>query len=356
MSVLFSPLQLRELTFANRVFLSPMCQYSSVDGLAQEWHRIHYGSRAVGGVALVMVEATAVTPEGRITPADMGLWSDAHAEALAPVARHAQERGAVPGIQLAHAGRKGSCAVPWKGGEPLSAAEGGWTTIAPSALPFQPGHPHVPKELTADEIRAHVSLFRSAARRALAAGFQVVEVHGAHGYLLHEFLSPLANQRRDDYGGSWENRIRFPVEVARAVREGWPQKWPVFFRLSATDWAEGGWDLSQSVRLAQALKASGVDLVDCSSGGLVPHGVPPADGPGFQVPFAAAIRKEAGVPTGAVGRITEPVQAEQIVANGLADAVSLARELLREPYWPLHAARKLAADIPWPSQYLRAKL
>ncbi|MBI4955594.1 MAG: NADH:flavin oxidoreductase/NADH oxidase [Myxococcales bacterium] len=353
MSKLFSPLRLRETTFRNRIFVSPMCQYSCVDGLATRWHLVHLGSRAVGGAAAVLAEASAVCPEGRISPGDLGLWSDAHAEALAETAAFVREQGAVPGIQLAHAGRKASTAAPWDGGAPVPKEAGGWEPVAPSAVAFAPGHP-TPRALDAAEIDAVVAYFVAAARRALAIGFELVELHMAHGYLLHEFLSPLSNQRDDDYGGSFANRTRLPLRVARAVREAWPARLPLFVRLSATDWVEGGWDLAQTIELAKAFRGLGVDLVDCSSGGLAPHATVPA-GPGFQVPFAEAVRLEAGIPTGAVGLITQPKQAEEIVATGRADAVLLARELLRHPYWPLHAAEVLGADIDWPKQYLRAR-
>ncbi len=353
MSRLFSLLQLRTLTFRNRIFVSPMCQYSSLDGYPSDWHLVHLGSRAVGGAGLVMVEATAVSPEGRISPDDSGIWSDAHAEAFAPIARFIREQGAAAGIQLAHAGRKASTDRPWQGGGPLGPDQRGWQPIAPSPLPFAHGHP-VPREATAADLEAVRSQFEAAARRARAAGFQVIEVHLAHGYLLHEFLSPLSNLRKDEYGGGLENRMRFPLSITRAVRDIWPQDLPVFVRISATDWAEGGWDLEQSVELCRRLKEQGIDLIDCSSGGLVPDAVIPA-GPGFQTPFAAAIRKEAGIATGTVGFITDPAQAEQIVATGLADVVFLARAMLRNPYWPLEAAKALKVDIPWPVQYLRAK-
>jgi 2,4-dienoyl-CoA reductase-like NADH-dependent reductase (Old Yellow Enzyme family) len=352
-AALFSPLRLRELEFRNRIFVSPMCQYSSLDGLPTDWHLVHYGSRAVGGAALVMVEATAVAPEGRISPADSGIWSDEHATAFERIARFIREQGAVAAIQLAHAGRKASVDVPWRGGKPLAPGEGGWQPLAPSAVPFGPGV-QPPHALSAEEIETVVAQFAAAARRALAAGFQVVEVHMAHGYLLHEFLSPLSNRRGDEYGGSLDSRLRLPLRVAKAVRDLWPAKLPVFARISATDWVEGGWDLAQSIELSRRLKDAGIDLVDCSSGALVPEAKMPA-GPGFQVPFAAAIRREAGIATGAVGYITEPCQAEQIVATGEADAVLLAREMLRDPYWPLRAARHLGVSGSWPNQYLRAK-
>ncbi len=353
MSRLFSPLQLRTVTFRNRIFVSPMCQYSSRDGFPTHWHLVHLGSRAVGGAGLVMVEATAVSPEGRVSPDDSGIWSDAHAEAFAPIARFIREQGAVAGMQLAHAGRKASTDRPWQGGGPLGPDRRGWQPVAPSSLPFASGHP-VPREMAEEDLEAVRGRFEAAARRALASGFQVVEVHLAHGYLLHEFLSPLTNRRQDAYGGPLENRMRFPLSVTRAVRDVWPRDLPVFVRISATDWVEGGWDLEQSVELCRRLREQGIDLVDCSSGGLVHDAVVPA-GPGYQTPFAAAIRRDAGIATGAVGLITEPFQAEQIVSTGIADAVSLARQMLRNPYWPLEAAKALKADIPWPVQYLRAK-
>jgi 2,4-dienoyl-CoA reductase-like NADH-dependent reductase (Old Yellow Enzyme family) len=353
MSRLFSPLTLRGTTFRNRVFVSPMCQYSSREGFPSEWHLVHLGSRAIGGAGLVLTEATAVVPEGRISPDDAGLWSDAHAAAYAPIARFVREQGAIPGIQLAHAGRKASTAAPWRGGKPVAAADGGWRPVAPSPLPFTAGYPE-PRELAADEIAGLVVAFVTAARRAREAGFEVVELHMAHGYLLHEFLSPLTNRRSDRYGGSLEGRMRLPLEVARAVREEWPRDRPLFVRISATDWVEGGWDIEQSVALAGALREAGCDLVDCSSGGLVP-GVRVPVTPGYQVPFATAIRERTGVPTGAVGLITEPAQAEAIVAGGQADVVLLARELLRDPYWPLRAARALGVRVDWPVQYERAR-
>ncbi len=353
MSVLFSPLRLRGLELRNRVAMSPMCQYSSRDGFPNDWHAVHLGSRAVGGVGLVVTEATAVSPEGRISPGDAGIWSDAHADAWAPVARLVKERGAAVAMQLAHAGRKASTHVPWQGGREVPEREGGWPVVAPSALRFADGYPS-PRALTEAGIRGVVDDFASAARRALRAGFDCVEIHAAHGYLLHEFLSPLSNQRGDAYGGPLENRMRLSLQVARAVRDVWPADRPLLVRISASDWAEGGWDLEQSVELCRALRAAGVDLVDCSSGGLVAHAtLTPA--PGYQVPFAAAIRARAGIATGAVGLITEPAQAEAIVAEGRADVVLLARALLRDPYWPLHAAHALGVDPPWPVQYLRAK-
>ncbi len=353
MSVLFSPLTVRGVTFRNRVFVSPMCQYSSRDGMPTDWHLVHLGSRAVGGAALVMVEATAVSPEGRISPADSGLWSAAHARAFRQIAAFISERGSLPGVQLAHAGRKASTRVPWVGGGPLPAGEGGWLPLAPSAAAFADGYP-VPREMTAADLEAVRGQFVAAARLAAEAGFAVIELHMAHGYLLHEFLSPLANRRSDRYGGERDNRMRFPLEVARDVRAAWPAELPMLVRVSATDWVEGGWSLADTVELARRLREIGVDLVDCSSGGVVASARIPF-GPGYQTPFAATVRREAGVATGAVGMITRPEQAEQIVATGQADAVLLAREMLRDPYWPLHAAQALGAEAPWPDQYLRAR-
>jgi 2,4-dienoyl-CoA reductase-like NADH-dependent reductase (Old Yellow Enzyme family) len=353
-SRLFSSLKLRDLTFRNRIFVSPMCQYSSRDGLPTDWHLVHLGSRAVGGAGLVMVEATAVNAQGRISPDDSGIWSDAHAAALAPIARFVREQGAVAGIQLAHAGRKASTDLPWLGGGPLAPEHRGWQPIAPSPIPFAPGNP-VPREATAEDLETIHAQFVDGARRAHTAGFQVIEIHMAHGYLLHEFLSPLTNHRRDQYGGSLENRMRYPLNIVRAVRDVWPGGLPVFVRISATDWVDGGWDLPQCMELCRNLKSMGIDLIDCSGGGTVPHTVIPT-GPGFMTPFATAIRQEVKIATGAVGFITNPVQAEQIIATGLADAVILAREMLRKPYWPLEAARILGVDLPWPVQYQRAKM
>ena len=351
MSNLFSSFSLRGLEFRNRVFVSPMCQYSSRDGLPNDWHMVHLGSRAVGGAALVCVEATGVSPEGRISPGDTGLWSEEHTNAFAPIAFFIKSQGARAAIQLAHAGRKASTDVPWRGGKHLSEEQGGWQTLAPSAVPF--GNWPAPREMTRDDIETVVLQFAAAARRASDAGFEVVELHMAHGYLLHEFLSPLSNRREDEFGGSLENRARFPLQVAEAVRAVWPDGLPLFARISATDWVEGGWDIEQSVQLSRWLKERGVDLIDCSSGGLVPGARIPV-APGYQVGFAERIRKEAAVATGAVGLITEPEQAEEIVATGQADVVFLARAELRDPYWPLHAAKQLGAEAPWPVQYGRA--
>ncbi|HEX7124251.1 MAG TPA: NADH:flavin oxidoreductase/NADH oxidase [Thermodesulfobacteriota bacterium] len=352
MSRLFSPFRLRGIEFKHRVFVSPMCQYSSEDGMPTDWHLVHLGSRAVGGAALVMVEATAVSPEGRISPDDSGLWSDRHAEAFRRITTFLKAHGAVPAVQLAHAGRKASTDAPWRGGKPLAPTERGWQPVAPSAVPFGEGYPE-PRELTRGDIDGVVAQFVDAARRALAAGFEVIELHMAHGYLLHSFLSPLANRRTDEYGGSLENRMRAPLAVAAAVRQAWPADRPLFVRISATDWVDGGFTLTEAVEVSKRLAGLGVDLIDCSSGGAVPWAKVPM-GPGYQVPFAAAIRREAEVPTGAVGLITAPEQAEQIVATGQADAVFLGRELLRNPYWPLHASRALGAPLVFPPQYLRA--
>ena len=354
MSVLFSPLKLREVVFRNRIFVSPMCQYSSRDGFPTDWHLVHLGSRAVGGAGLVMMEATAVAPWGRITPSDSGLWSEDLAEAFSSLTRFLKDQGAVPGVQIAHAGRKASTDLPWRGGGPLGEEDGGWLPVAPSSVPFGPGHP-TPREMTEADIRSLVERFANAACFARTAGFEVVEIHMSHGYLLQQFLSPLSNRREDAYGGSLENRMRFPLEVVGAVRAAWPAHLPLFVRINATDWAEGGFDVPQALRLAAELKRAGVDLIDCSSGGTVPDAKIPA-GPGFQAPFAAAIRREIGIATGAVGLITSPAQAETIVGTGMADAVLLGREMLRDPYWPLRAARALGVEVDyWPPQYLRAR-
>jgi len=353
MKTLFSTIKLREKVFRNRIFVSPMCQYSSENGIPGDWHLVHLGSRAVGGAALVMVEATAVSSKGRISTGDSGIWSDEHGQAFKRITAFIKEQGAVPAIQLAHAGRKASTDVPWRGGKPLSERNGGWEPVAPSAIPFDRDYP-LPAALKQDQIETLVSLFAEAAQRSLDAGFEALELHMAHGYLLHEFLSPISNQRQDDFGGTLNNRARFPLKVVRAVRAVWPEHLPLFVRISCTDWVEGGWDLVQSIEFCRMLKKTGVDLIDCSSGALVPDAVIPA-GPGFQVPFASSIREEVGIATGAVGFITSPVQAEQITATGQADVILLAREMLRRPYWPLYAARCLGVDVPWPKQYERAK-
>ncbi len=349
---LFSELKIRGLTLRNRIAVSPMCQYSCADGFATDWHLVHLGSRAVGGAALVIAEATAVSPEGRISPSDLGIWKDAHIEPLARMARFIREQGAVPGIQIAHAGRKGSVRAPWEGGGAVPASQGGWTPVAPSALGFDESYA-VPEALSAGKIAGIVTAFGEAARRAWQAGFQVVEIHAAHGYLIHEFLSPLTNRRTDSYGGPLENRMRFAREVVSAVRRAWPEEYPLFVRISATDWVEGGWDIGQSVALVREIAPLGVDLIDCSSGGTVPGAKIPA-GPGYQIPFAEEIRHKTGILTGAVGLITQARQADAIVSEGKADLVLMAREFLRRPYWPLEAAAELGHAIAWPAQYLRA--
>jgi 2,4-dienoyl-CoA reductase-like NADH-dependent reductase (Old Yellow Enzyme family) len=351
---LFTPIQLRELTLPNRIFVSPMCQYSSEDGFATDWHLVHLGSRAVGGAGLVMMEATAITPEGRISPQDNGLWKDEHIAKLKQITAFAHSQGARIGVQLAHAGRKASMSRPWDGPEhTVSVADGGWPddVWAPSAVRFGEKYP-VPKALDKPGIARVIEAFKAAALRAEAAGFDVIEIHAAHGYLLHEFYSPLSNQRTDEYGGCFENRIRLVLDVVDAVRRAWPKSKPLFVRISATDWTDGGWNVEQSVALAKLLKALGVDLLDCSSGGNVLAAIPV--GPGYQTEFSAQIRRETGIATGAVGMITGAEQADHIVRTGQADAVSLAREMLRDPYWPLHAAEKLGQKVAWPPQYLRA--
>ncbi|MEO5693346.1 MAG: NADH:flavin oxidoreductase/NADH oxidase [Usitatibacter sp.] len=353
MSKLFSPLQLRTVTFPNRVFVSPMCQYSSENGMPNEWHMVHLGSRAIGGAGFVCIEASGVTPEGRITPWDAGIWSPQHAQAWKPIADFIRAHGSVPGIQLAHAGRKASCSKPWEGGKSLTPQQGAWQTLGPSAVAF--GDYAVPRAMTGKDIETTIADFVAGARHALAAGFDVVEVHGAHGYLLHSFCSPLSNVRTDKWGGSLENRMRFPLEVSRAVRGAWPADKPVFYRISASDWAEGGWDLAQSIELCKQLKALGIDLIDCSSGGNIAT-QKIALGPGYQVPFSDAIRREAGIPTAAVGLISEPVQAEEIISLGRADAICLARALLRDPYWPRHAAKALKVELELPNQYKRSDI
>lgn len=352
--LLFSKLKLRELEFKNRIFIAPMCQYSCEDGMPNDWHLVHLGSRAVGGAGCIIQEATAISPEGRISPADAGIWNYEQAQAYQQITRFLKDQGAVPAIQLAHAGRKASTAAPWAGGYAIDEPDGGWRPLlAPSAIPFDLESP-VPQEMSLEEIDQLVENFVAATHRSQVAGFEVVEIHAAHGYLLHEFLSPLSNQRTDDYGGSLENRMRLPLRVAQAVREAWPEHLPVLVRISATDWVKGGWDLEQSIEFCKQLKDIGIDLIDVSTGALVPDVKIPVR-PGFQVPFAEAIRREAGIPTGAVGLITTAPQAEQVLVTGQADVVLLGRESLRDPHWPLHAAHTLGADIDWPKQYERAK-
>ncbi|MFC4587106.1 NADH:flavin oxidoreductase/NADH oxidase [Sphaerisporangium corydalis] len=357
--MLFTPLTLRSLTIPHRVWMAPMCQYSAatdgpLTGAPHDWHFAHLATRAVGGAGLILTEATAVSPEGRISPADLGLWNDRQQEAFARITGFLSRHGTVPGIQLTHAGRKASAAEPWRGGAPLGAGEGGWRAVAPSPVPFADRYP-APEELPVDRIRRVVADFAAAAERALRAGFQVVEIHGAHGYLIDEFLSPHSNHRADAYGGPFENRARLALEVVDAVRAVWPEELPVFFRVSATDWLPDGqgWSVDDTVRLAKELFAHGVDLVDVSSGGNA-SGVKILTGPGYQVPFAARVREETGGPVAAVGQIVDPHQAESIVASGRSDAVLLGRELLRNPYWPHQAARTLGARPRWPDPYLRA--
>lgn len=364
MSVLFEPRTLRSLVIPNRVWMAPMCQYSAEAvgpnaGVATDWHFAHLAARAAGGTGLILTEATAVSPEGRISPADLGIWNDTQVAALRRITAFIKGQGSVAGIQLAHAGRKASTAAPWLGGGPVGPDEHGWQPVAPSPLPFDEGHP-VPHELTVDEIHGVVDQFREAARRAVAAGFEVAEVHGAHGYLVGQFLSPHSNRRTDRYGGSFDNRVRFALQVVDAVREVWPEDLPVFFRISATDWLtendeddREGWTVDETVRLAKELQAHGVDLLDVSSGGNAAD-ARITTGPGYQVPFAARVREETSLPVAAVGLITEPQQAEKIVADGQADAVLLGRELLRSPSWAQQAARELGGEVHKPAQYLRA--
>ena len=350
---LFAPLTLRAVSIRNRIGVSPMCQYSAVDGFVNDWHLVHLGSRAAGGAGLVLTEAAAVDPRGGISPADLGVWDDQHVPGLPRVASFIRAQGATAGIQLAHAGRKASTAPPWNGGGAVAADAGGWRPVAPVAEAFAPGSP-VPEALDRDGILEVVAAFGRAAARARAAGFEVVEIHAAHGYLIHEFLSPLSNRRTDEYGGSYDNRTRLLKQICRAVRETWRADHPLFVRLSSSDWTEGGWSAEASVALAHHLSSVGVDLVDCSSGGIVP-GVAIPSGPGYQVPFSQRIKDTTPMLTAAVGFITAPAQADQIVRNEQADIVLLAREMLRDPYWPLRAARALGHDVSWPNQYLRAK-
>jgi 2,4-dienoyl-CoA reductase-like NADH-dependent reductase (Old Yellow Enzyme family) len=349
---LFEPLALLGVTLPSRIAVSPMCEYSCVDGMANDWHLVHLGSRAVGGAGLVLTEAAALSPEARISPDDLGIGSDAHVEPLARIARFVRSQGGFVGIQLAHAGRKASTPAPWKGRGRVEFADGGGNPSRRQPSRFPPEY-HTPRAMTKVDIRGTIADFVAAVHRAPQSGFEVVELHAAHGHLAHQFLSPLSNQRDDEYGGSFANRVRFVLELVTAVRGVWPEHLPLFVRISATDWAEGGWTLNESVELAALLKQMGVDLIDCSSGGLVPYASIPV-GPGYQVPFAERIRREAGIATGAVGMIAAPAQADQIVRNGQADLVLLARELLRDPYWPVHAAEALGLPAEWPPQYLRA--
>ncbi|HOW09033.1 MAG TPA: NADPH dehydrogenase NamA [Bacteroidales bacterium] len=352
MSKLFTPLTIKNVTLKNRIAMSPMCQYSAKDGFSNDWHLIHLGSRAVGGAGLIIFEATAVTPEGRITPGDLGLWDDGQVEGLSRIVRFIHQNGAHAAIQLAHAGRKASCAVPWQGGRQLGLNNGGWNTVAPSPIPFMPGD-RTPEALTREGIRKIISGFRSAAKRSRSAGFDIIEIHCAHGYLLHEFLSPLSNHRDDDYGGSFENRAGLLLQVTDAIKSEWPSEHPLFVRISATDWAENGWTPDDSLKLSFMLKEKNVDLVDCSSGGNV-HDARIPFGPGYQVPFSEMVRKS-GVLTGTVGLITSAAQAEAILQENKADLVLFGRELLRNPYFPLQAAKQLESETNWPVQYLRAK-
>ena len=351
-SKLFESYKLRNIEFRNRIWVSPMCQYSSVDGMPTDWHLVHLGSRAVGGAGLVIQEATAVSPEGRISPSDAGIWSDEHASAYKKITSFIKENGAVAGIQLAHAGRKASTGETWNGGVKVDENNGGWETVAPSAIAFNDDYP-MPREMSQSDIEQAISDFVEAAKRAVDAGFEVIELHAAHGYLFHEFLSPLSNKRSDEYGGSLENRMRFLLETAQKVRQAVPESLPVFVRISATDWMENGWDLDQSVVLCRELKNAGIDLIDVSSGGIVPDAVIPV-APNYQVEFAAEIRKQVGIPTGAVGMITEAKQAEEILQNGEADAILMAREFLRDPYFPFTAAKELGGEVDVPKQYGRA--
>jgi 2,4-dienoyl-CoA reductase-like NADH-dependent reductase (Old Yellow Enzyme family) len=350
---LFSSLTLREIEFRNRIFVSPMCQYSAKNGVPNDWHLVHLGSRAVGGAGLVIAEATAISPEGRISPDDTGLWNNQQLMAFKRITSFISDQGAVPGIQLGHAGRKASMAAPWHGGRLEKPGDGGWDVVAPSAIPFSADFA-LPNALTPSEIETLVHKFIDSTDRALEAGFKVVEIHMAHGYLMHQFLSPITNHRQDEYGGRLEGRMKLPLRVAKAVRDTFPDSLPVFVRISATDWVDGGWDLEQSILFCKELYKIGIDLIDCSTGGQVPDANIPI-GMGYQIPFASSIRKAVGIATGAVGLISSAQQAEQILVNDYADAVFLGREFLRDPYWPLHAAKELRVDVKWPDQYLRAK-
>ncbi len=353
MSRLLSTIKFRELKLKNRLVVSPMCQYSAKDGVPDDWHLVHLGSRAVGGAAVVFTEATAVSPEGRISPADTGIWSEDQTKAFTRISTFIRDHGAVAGIQLAHAGRKASTKIPWEGDGEVPVENGGWETMAPSSIKFADNYP-LPEEMGQPDIKLVLAQFASAARRSLDAGFQIAEIHMAHGYLLHEFLSPLSNHRNDEYGGGLRNRMRFPLEVAEIVRNTWPADLPLFVRISVTDWIDGGWDLPQSIELAKELKKIGVDLIDCSSGGIAPGARIPV-GPGYQVGFAEEIRKQAGIMTGAIGLITDATQAENILTGEQADVIFMAREFLRDPYFPLHAAKTLGDDPQYPVQYQRAK-
>lgn len=353
MSILLSPISIKSVNLKNRIVVSPMCQYSGVDGFANDWHLVHLGSRAIGGASLVIQEATSVSPEGRISPGDLGIWSDEHVTFLKRITDFIHSNGAVAGVQLAHAGRKASFDVPWKGSKQITEENGGWATVAPSAIAFNEAD-ELPVELTKEGIEKVKADFKAATLRTIAAGYKVIEIHAAHGYLFHQFLSPLSNLRTDEYGGSFENRARLLLEVVEIIQAEWPAENPLFVRISATDWAEGGWSLEESIKLAAILKDKGIDLVDCSSGGNVSYQQIPIF-PGYQVQFAEAVKKETGVLTGAVGLITEAKQAEDILQEGKADLIFLARELLRDPYFPIHAALELEDEVKWPEQYERAK-
>lgn len=353
MSKLFSPVTIKNIRFKNRIIVSPMCQYSSVDGFATDWHLVHLGSRAVGGAGLIITEATAVSPEGRISPDDLGIWKDEHLEKLRQITSFISAQGCVPGIQLAHAGRKASTNAPWKGRGEIPRSEGGWETVAPSAIPFSETYPK-PIALDDTGIEKIVSDFAAAAKRALQAGFNVIEIHAAHGYLVHQFLSPLSNTRTDEYGGTFENRIRLLLRIIDGIQTVWPKDLPLFTRISATDWAEDGWNPDESVQLVHILKDRGVDLIDVSTGGVASHQQIPV-GPAYQLPFASRIKRETGILTGTVGMITSATQAETILVNGDADMIIMARELLRNPYFPLQAGKELKGDVAWPVQYERAK-
>lgn len=353
MSLLFEPIKIRAIELKNRIVVSPMCQYSSEDGFANDWHLVHLGSRAVGGAGLIIAEATAVSPEGRITHGDLGIWKDEHIDFLKRITDFIQAHGAVPGIQLAHAGRKASHHVPWKGSAPLKAEEGAWQTLAPSAVGYKETDPQ-PKKMSIEEIKTLINDFAAATERAMRAGFKMIEIHAAHGYLINEFLSPLSNFRNDEYGGSFENRIKVLLEIVDAVRKVLSEEYPLFVRISATDWVEGGWTDDDSVKLAEILKNKGVDVIDCSSGGNISTQKITVS-PLYQVPFAEKIKRETGMLIGAVGLITTASQAEEILTKQQADIILLARQLLRDPYFPLHAAKELNADVSWPDQYDRAK-
>lgn len=353
MSVLFSPYKIKEIEFKNRLTVSPMCMYSSEDGFSNSWHMVHLGSRAVGGAGLIFTEAVAVSPEGRITPHDLGIWKDEHINGLKEIVKFVESQGTVIGTQLAHAGRKASTTPPWEGGALLDYTSGGWDTLAPSPVPFIKNNP-LPKQLNEEGIKKVVSDFKAAAKRAVNAGFKVIEIHAAHGYLLHQFLSPISNKRKDPYGGSFKNRIRLLLEVLEAVKQEWPKNLPIFVRISATDWVEGGWNEEESVELAKILREKGVDLIDCSSGGMVPDAKIPVE-KGYQVRFSEKIKFEADIATGAVGLITTAEEAEEILTRDQADLIFMAREFLREPYFALKAAKDLKTNILWPPQYERAK-